>query len=115
MWGCGSLMVYLNSHAPEDVRKLARLRSFELQVTCCPFFGDSSSLFFNGWRWNFHNRGKWQSQKFQNALRSGAVRRDNVFVKKNERLNLIFTKIIRPAFVVRRDAVAPFVDYLEIK
>src|SRR4030095_13910590 len=30
-------------------------------------------------------------------------------------LNLIFTKIIRPAFVVRRDAFTPFVDDLEIE
>src|SRR5262249_17262356 len=90
-------------------------RSLELQVTRCPFFGDSGSLFFDGWRWDFHIRRKWQSEKFQDALRSGTVRRDNVFVKKNQRLNLIFTKIIRPAFVVRCNPIAPFVDYLEIK
>src|SRR5215475_15940314 len=43
------------------------------------------------------------------------VRRDNVFIKENQRLNLIFTKIIRPTLVVPRNPVAPFVDYLEIK
>src|SRR5215510_13524710 len=43
------------------------------------------------------------------------VRRDNVFIKENQRLNLIFTKIILPTLVVRCDPIAPFVDYLEIK
>ena len=89
--------------------------SFELQVASCPFFGDSSGLFFDCWRWDFDIRRKWQSQKFQNALRSGAMRRDNVFIKKDQRLNLILAKIIFPSFIVRRDAIAPFVDYLEIE
>jgi len=30
---------------------------------------------------------------------AGAVRRDDIFIKENEALNLIFTRIIRPAFV----------------
>src|SRR5262249_17863691 len=106
---------WLNPHAPDDTRKAACLLSFELEVTCRPFFGDSSSLFFNGWGWDFHTRRKWQSQKFQNAFRSGAVRCDHVFIKEDQRLNLILTKIVRPAFVVRHDAVVPLVDYLEIE
>ncbi len=48
-------------------------------------------------------------------LSRGAVRRNGVFVKKNQGVNLIFTKIIRPAFVMRRDPFTPFVDYLEIE
>ena len=43
------------------------------------------------------------------------MRRDDVFIKKDQRLNLILTKIISPSFVVRGDAIAPFVDYLEIE
>ena len=54
-------------------------------------------------------------EKFQNAFRSSAVRGDNVFIKENQRLNLIFAKIVRPAFIVCCDPVAPFVDYLEIE
>ena len=48
---------------------------------------------------------------------SAAARCDasNVFVKKNQRLNLIFAKIIFPACFVRRDPVAPLVDYFEVK
>ena len=105
----------LDSHAPDDSPEPACLRPFVLQVTRCPFFRDSSGLFFDGRRWDFQPRWKLQSQKFQNAFRRGAMRRDDVFIKEDQRLNLIFTKIIRPAFVVRHDAVAPFVDYLEIE
>ena len=105
----------LDSHAPDDARKPARLRSFELQITCCPFFRDSSGLFFDCWQWDFDIRRKWQSQKFQNALRSGAMRRDDVFIKKDQGLNLILAKIISPSFVVRRYAIAPFVDHFEIE
>ena len=72
-------------------------------------------MFFDCWRWNFDIRRKWQSQKFQNALRSGTMRRDDVFIEKDQRLNLILAKIISPSFVMRRDAIAPFVDYLEIE
>ena len=43
------------------------------------------------------------------------MRRDDVFIKEDQRVNLILTKIIRPAFVVRHDAVVPFIDYLEIE
>ena len=43
------------------------------------------------------------------------MRCDNVFVKKNQRLDLIFAKIICPARFVRRDPVAPFVDDFEIE
>jgi hypothetical protein len=42
---------------------------------------------------------------------AGAVRRDDIFIKENEALNLIFTRIIRPAFVAGRDPAASFVDY----
>ena len=72
-------------------------------------------MFFNGWRWDFQVRRKWQFEKFQDALRGGPVRRDDVFIKENQRLNLIFAKIVRPAVIVCCDPVAPFVDYLEIE
>ena len=77
--------------------------------------GNLISLFFNGWRWDFQVRRKWQFEKFQDPLRGDAVRRDDVFIKENQRLNLIFAKIVRPAVIVCCDPVAPFVDYLEIE
>src|SRR4030095_6719183 len=102
-------------YAPNDPRKSAGLLSFELEITFCPLPGDSSGLPFNDWRPDFQVRWKWQSQKFQNAFRRGAVRCDDVFVKEDQTLNSILTKIVRPAFVVRRDAVAPFVYHFEVE
>src|SRR5436189_678870 len=58
---------------------------------------------------------KWHAQKLQDAFRDGVVGRHNIFVKENQRLNLIFTKIICPAWFMSRNAVTPFVNYLEIK
>src|SRR5436853_2521962 len=105
----------LSSHAPEDTCKPACLRSFKLEITCRPFVGNLISLFFNGWRWDFQVRRKWQFEKFQDPLRGDAVRRDDVFIKENQRLNLIVVKIVHPAVIVCCDPVAPFVDYLEIE
>src|SRR6266481_1028730 len=41
--------------------------------------------------------------------------RDHIFVKKNNRLDLIFRKIISPARFMLGDAVAPFIDHLKIE
>jgi hypothetical protein len=63
------------------------------------------SLFFNGWRWDFQVRREWQFEKFQDALRGGAVRHDDIFIKENQRLNLIFAKLVRPAVIVCCDSL----------
>jgi len=91
------------------------LLAFELSVRSCPLRRDFISLLFNRWCGDFHSVWQRQCQKFENAFRCGSMACNDIFVIKDQRLDLVFAKIICPARFVGCDAVAPFVNYLEVK
>jgi len=55
------------------------------------------------------------SQEIQYASGGIAVGSDNIFIKENQRLNVVFTKIICPALFVSHDSFIPSINYVEIE
>src|SRR6266699_50976 len=101
--------------ASNDARKLARLLPFELEIRCRPFLRQLCALLLYCWRCDFESMRKRYSQKIQYASGGIAVGSDNIFIKENERLNVVFTKIICPARFVSHDSFIPSINYVEIE
>jgi hypothetical protein len=76
---------------------------------------DFVSLLFNWGRRHFHSVRQRQSQKFEDTFRRGPMAHNDIFVIKDQRLDLVFAKIICPARFVGCDAVAPFINYPEVE
>src|SRR5213592_2846646 len=56
---------------------------------------------------------KRHSQEIQDAFGGVAVRSDDIFIKENKRLNVVFMKIICPAVFVSHDPFIPGINYVE--
>src|SRR5215472_5930143 len=108
-------MVQSASESSRDLPELTGLFSLKLAVRSCPLGRYFVSLLFNCGRRDFHSMRQRQRQKLEDTFRRGAVTCNDIFVIKDQWLDLVFAKIIRPVGFVRCDAVAPFINYLEVE
>src|SRR6266550_8376599 len=101
--------------ASDDAGKFAHLILFELEIRRRPFLRQLGALLLNCRRRDFESRRKRHSQKFENPCGSIAVGSDNIFIKENERINLVFMEIISPAHFAGHYPVIQVINDVEIK
>src|SRR6266566_9748375 len=103
------------SDASDDAGKFAHLILFEVEIRRRPFLRQLDALLLNCRRRDFESRRKRHSQKFENPSGSITVGSDNILIKENERINLVFMKVICPAYFASHDTVIQVINDVEIK